>query len=68
MTAKRRTADQKLDNVPAGLRPVLAPERLPNEATRAELCPRHGISHNTFKKWCRLSIEGGREGSQPTCR
>jgi len=52
MTAKKWTADQKLEVVLAGLR---------NEGSAAELCRRYGISHSTFNKWRRLLIQGGRE-------
>lgn len=59
MTAKKWTADQKLEVVLAGLR---------NEGSTAELCRRHGISHSTFptgsckdNNWHRLFIQGGRE-------
>lgn len=49
MTAKKWTADQKLEVVLAGLR---------NEGSTAVLCRRYGVSHSTFNKWRRLFIQG----------
>lgn len=45
MTAKKWTADQKLEVVLAGLR---------NEGSTAELWRRYGTSHSDFNKWRRL--------------